>query len=146
MSPASIRRGLGRTAVVAGALISVSGAAFTGFAAANTNFNGTCESSEACGYRLGGSNAWDASDGLYDYEGRDNYLNDNYFKASYASARVLVDDRITSVWNRGTSCQSVWRNGYNDTGSEYVISDPGGYIDLSGTSYDNSASSLVWWC
>ena len=114
-------------------------------AAANTNVNGVCETSEACNYRNGGGGAFNAAFGLWDYEGTDHDFRNNTYVGGYHGA---LDNQGSSFWMRGQRCSADFSNGYGDPDddSEHIIGSPGFSTDVSGTGFDNSASQLTWLC
>ncbi|MCD0450539.1 hypothetical protein LO762_15265 [Actinocorallia sp. API 0066] len=108
---------------------------------ANTNFNGACQTKEFCGYKEWN---WQASQGIYDYEGRDNYFTDNHFKPS--SVGGVVDKAISSGKNLGTSCAARLHFGQNGSGGIIATFQPNGdYWNITG-SWNNAARSLTWAC
>jgi hypothetical protein len=111
-------------------------------AAANTNFNGSCETSEACVFD------WDYFEGpRWDYEGTDtNFANNYYPDTSTYGEGPRLNDSGEGFHNFGTSCTAVF--GQNAGGAsasgwklKYGRNDGGGP-----NAYANAASSLYWEC
>nr|WP_296067585.1 hypothetical protein [uncultured Actinoplanes sp.] len=108
-------------------------------AMANTNFNGTCESSEAC--------IWEGDvyeHAGWDYEGTDTNLSNNY----YPRTGDKVDNNSGGLLNLGTSCTAVFGNNYGSPSNSTVVIRiaRGGSRSLIGTSYRNIISSMSWSC
>jgi hypothetical protein len=109
-------------------------------ALANTNFNGTCEVSEACIWE---GDIWEHAG--WDYEGTDTNLSNNY----YPTTGDRVDNNSGGLVNRGSSCTAVWGNNYGSPSNSTVvirIVRGGASRSLIGTSYRNIVSSQSWSC
>ncbi|GIE98712.1 hypothetical protein [Paractinoplanes rishiriensis] len=133
-----------RWSAVAAATFFASAAVVLGIAgpaSANTNFNGSCESSEGCIYK---NTRHVASQGIWDYEGTDRDLRGNYF---INASGTEVDDNGTSFQNNGTSCIAMWGN-HTGTNSTWAIwaAPGGGKYDAAGTSYNDQVTSMWWEC
>jgi len=108
-------------------------------ALANTNFNGNCQSSEAC--------IWEGDvyeHAAWDYEGTDTNLSNNY----YPTTGDLVDNNSGGLLNMGNSCTAVFGNNYGSVSNstKVVRLAVGGSKSLINTTYYHVMSSMSWTC
>ena len=108
-------------------------------ASANSNFNGSCESAEAC--------FWNGSiyEGTpWDYEGTDTNFTNNY----YPKSGPKLDNSAAGINNNGTSCTAaVGQNVGGASAQGWIIRlGRGGTADLYYSTKNNQASSLWWEC
>lgn len=107
-------------------------------ASANTNFNGSCESSEAC--------IWDGdyNEGpLWDYEGTDtNFTNNTYARSSRA-----LNNTGTGFENKGTSCTAVVGENVGGASAQgwTLRLARGAQVSLYRDSARNNEASSLWW-
>lgn len=108
-------------------------------ASANTNFNGNCESSEACVW------AGDIFErGTWDYEGTDHDFRNNF----YPTLGTIVDRNSGGFSNSGTSCRAVLANNYGSASAGTIFSrlPRGGSESFVNTRKYHVMSQLYWEC
>ncbi|GGN74634.1 hypothetical protein GCM10010112_44980 [Actinoplanes lobatus] len=140
MSQTSSTARLVRAVAVTGLASSAALFATSTPASANTNFNGTCESSESCIWQ---GDIWETAG--WDYEGTDTDLRNNY----YPRTGAVVNDNSRGLTTMGTSCTAVWGNnpGTIANSTKVVRITPGSPgRSLIGTTYDRVMSTHTWAC
>lgn len=109
-------------------------------ASANTNFNGDCESSEACVWRRSYNESVP-----WDYEGTDTNFSNNYYPRSGPNLNNTMD----SAENKGTGCTAVFGENVGGQSAQGWTIRLGRGSVWSGYPNDsrvNEASSLWWVC
>jgi hypothetical protein len=133
---------MARWARAAGTVTFVAGGVLFGIAgpaAANTNFNGVCESSEACIWDL------DYYEGqwMWDYEGTDTNFTNNYYPQS---GGPRLNDTATAIENRGTSCTAVFGQNIGGASAQgWTIRVARNTVWDGFYDYRNNGASSLWW-
>ncbi|MBB2946628.1 hypothetical protein FB565_006396 [Actinoplanes lutulentus] len=124
--------GFAATAVLFGTAVPAS--------AANTNFDGDCETSESCIWQ---GDIYEVA--AWDYESTDSNLSNNYYKKTGAK----VNDNSGGVMSFGSSCTAAWGNnsGSLSNSTKTVKIAVGGQAKtLLRTVYEDVISSHHWQC
>ena len=126
-------RGAVAAGIVSGAVLFVTSSP----ASANTNFNASCESSEACVWDGDIYEGW-----LWDYESTDTNFTNNY----YPKGGPLLDNTGTGFENRGLSCTAVFGQNVGGPSSQgWTIRLARGATYEAYWTYKNNAASSLWW-
>lgn len=134
-STARWSRTIAATVLGAGAILF----ATTSPASANTNFNGNCETQEAC--------VWEGDvfeHAAWDYEGTDHDFHNNF----YPTTGDIVDNNSGGFNNQGTSCTAVLANNAGDPSRSTLFSrlGRGGSASFVLTNKYHVMSQLYWDC